>query len=66
MGLLALSPEGREQAGDKVAEQVLLHLENGTEGISRAVAKHCFHLFICFAGGLGKVHEHPQLLLLQK
>lgn len=60
MGLLAPSPEGREQAGDKEAEQVLLHLENGTGGVSRAVAKYCFHLFVCFVGGLGKVHGHPQ------
>jgi len=60
MGLLAFSPEGRAQAGDKEAEQVLPHLENGTGGVSRAVAKHCFHFFVCFLGGLGKVHGHPQ------
>ena len=45
MGLLALSPEGREQAGDKEAEQVLLRLENGTEGVRRAVAEH--FSFVC-------------------
>lgn len=60
MGLLAVSPEGREQARDKEAEQVLLHLENGIEGVSRAVAKQRFHLFVCFLGGLEKVHGHPQ------
>lgn len=60
MGLLVPPPAGREQGRNKAAEQALLHLENGAEGVSRAVAKRCFHLFVCFAGGLGKVHGHPQ------
>lgn len=65
MELLPLSPEGRKQAGDKEGEQVLWHLENGTEGVSRAVSKHHFLLIVCFVEGWGCRGIHKLLLWQQ-
>lgn len=65
MEQLPLSPEGRKQAGDKEGEQVLWHLENGTEEVSRAVSKHHFLLIVCFVEGWGCVGIYKLLLWQQ-